>query len=708
MGKKKVSINEALDNQGKIKKAVISSWESSSNGGLRKTTSIIALAPILVILLVSFAVYVNSFSGNFVYDDNKQIVENPWIRDVNNIPTIFSKSVWSFRPRLSTSNYYRPLMHVVYMLNYHIFGLKPWGYHLVNVLFHCGVVVLVFLIIQELMKGQRATKSLVYLSPPLMAAMLFASHPIHTEAVTWIAGLPDVAFALFYLLSFYCFMLFRGGTKRVFPLSILSFSVSLLFKEPALTLPFMLIAYDSLFKKWDKTILSSIKTYSPYIVVSAGYLFMRYYALRSFAPIASYPDLSTYQFVINVFPLFREYITSLLWPFYLNMWHTFHPISSLVEAKGAISLVVTVMFFISAVAAYRKNRVVLFGLLFFVVPLLPVFYIKGISGKPFAERYLYLPSVGFVLLLAIFLSWASEKLPRAAKGITIVIMIIVGVYSIGTVSRNTVWKDNFSLWSDTVKKSPDIADAHNNLGDAYASKGQWEMAMTEFQAALRLDPNDADAHNNLGLAYASKGLPDMAITEYQTALNLKPDYAKAHDNLGLAYASKGLPDMAITEYQTALNLNPDYAKAHDNLGLAYASKGQWEMAMTEFQAALRLDPDHADAHNNLGASYWSKGFLDMAITEFQAALRLNPDHAKAHNNLGLAYASKGLPDMAITEYQTALNLKPDYVEAHYNLAITYLRKGNADLARREVEVLLNIRPDFNAGRQLLNEIKSRR
>jgi hypothetical protein len=121
-----------------------------------------------------------------------------------------------------------------------------------------------------------------------------------------------------------------------------------------------------------------------------------------------------YQLVINVFPLFRV-SSSMLWPFNLNFWHSFHPINSIVETKGMISIAVTVIFFIVAVAAYNKNKVIVFSLLLIVLPLLPVFYIKGISGKPFAERYLYLPSVGYALLLGIFLSWGKEKLPHAAR-----------------------------------------------------------------------------------------------------------------------------------------------------------------------------------------------------------------------------------------------------------------------------------------------------
>jgi protein O-mannosyl-transferase len=596
----------------------------------------ISLLPLLIILLFSFLVYFNALSGDFVYDDMLQIVDNPWIKDLRNIPTIFSKGVWSFwsfQAEPVFSNYYRPLMQIIYMLDYYIFGLKPWGFHLVNILFHCGVSVLVFLIVRKFLTEQEGTASSAYLSPPFIAAMLFASHPIHTEAVTWIAGLPEVSFTFFYLLSFYLYMSFLDGAKRGYLLSVLSFSVAILFKEPALTLPIMLIAYDYQLRKLDESISDGLKRYIPYVVISIVYLLVRYYVLGSFAPIESYTDLSTYQRIINVLPLFNAYLTSLLLPFNLNFWHTFHPISSLFEEKGMISVVVAIVFSIVAVAAFRKNKALFFSLLLFLVPLLPVFYIRGIIGKPFAERYLYLPSVGYVLFLAIFLSWAKKKFLPAGRSITIVFIVIVGLNTVGTIYRNNIWKDDVTIWSDTVKKSPDSAAAHHNLGFAYASKGQFDMAITEYQISLHLNPDDGEVFFNLANAYASKGQLDMAIAQYQIIILRKPDFADTYFNLGLAYASKGQLDMAIAQFQTALQLKPDYAQAHGNLGNAYASKGQFDMAIAEYQIALRLKPDYAQVHYNLAIIYLKKGNVDIAQKEVEMSLNTSPDFYEARKLL---------------------------------------------------------------------------
>jgi tetratricopeptide (TPR) repeat protein len=685
--KKKVSTNEALFNQGRREKELKPSQEPPSKASFQKATSIIKFIPILILLLVSFVAYFNALSNGFVYDDMAQVLENPWIKDIRNLPDIFSKSAWSFLPGLSTSNYYRPMMHIVYMLNYHLFGLKPWGFHLVNILFHCGASVLVFLIIRGLLTEQRVTTSSAYLSPPFIAAMLFASHPIHTEAVTWIAGLPDVAFTFFYLLSFYLYISFRDGAKRGYLLSILAFAVATLLKEPALTLLIMLIAYDYQVKKLDETISAGIKRYIPYVVVSVVYLLVRYYVLRSFTPIESYIDLSTYESIINVFPLFREYLTSLLWPFNLNLWHTFHPITSLFEAKGIISIVVTVIFFIVAVAAYRKNKVLFFGLLLLVIPLLPVFYIKGISGKPYAERYLYLPSVGYVFLLAIFLSWAKERLPRKVRSITIVFIVIVGLYTAGTINRNNVWKDNFSLWSDTVNKSPDSAMAHELLGTTLLYAGRNDEALEQYQIALRIDPTSVHIYRNRGLLYMNKGLLREAIIEFQKALQTDSDNPDTHYKLGLAYAKLGMRDEAMEQYGIFIESNKDSPEIYVKVGIDLGQNGIERDAVAIFEKALKLDPNNVDAHYNLGHAYANSSQFAEAIEHFLIAVKLQPNNPFLRNALGVAYEKKGLYVEAVEQYKAAVQLSADEPVYRGNLERAIGLKGSTPASTKQAPIL---------------------
>jgi tetratricopeptide (TPR) repeat protein len=241
---------------------------------------------------------------------------------------------------------------------------------------------------------------------------------------------------------------------------------------------------------------------------------------------------------------------------------------------------------------------------------------------------------------------------------------------------------------------PDEANAHFQLGLAYAQQGRADDAIREFQAALRINPDYAEAHFNLALVYMQQGRLDEAVRGYQTALGIAPDFALAHYSLGLVYWLQGRLDEAIREYQTALGIAPDFAFAHLDLGQVYDLLGQPDDAIREFQAALRLNPNNAEALYHLGLVYGRQGRLDEAIREFQAILRINPDYAKAHYSLGVVYAQQSRTDLAMRAFQAALRLNPDDAKAHRNLGVVYGQQGRPDEAIREFQATLRINPDY--------------
>jgi Flp pilus assembly protein TadD len=459
----------------------------------------------------------------------------------------------------------------------------------------------------------------------------------------------------------------------MYPLSVLSFSIAALCKEPALILPVLLMAYDSIFGKRAKGYLPFIKRYIPYFLVAGAYLGLRYHALGGFSPQEAHIVLSAYGYIINVFPLFLQYLEKLLLPLNLNAFHVLHPISSMFETGGIVSLAVTAAFVVVTFLAFKKKSKVCFGLFVIALPLLPSLYIPAVGENVFAERYLYLPSFGFVLLIAMALSRAKAVNPGLASVLVMISLAVAVVYSVGTVSRNAVWRDDATLFTDTVRKSPDAALAHNNLGAAYGKRNRLDEAVSEFITALKLKPDYADAHYNLGDAYLKQNRLDEAVSEFITALKLKPDYADAHYNLGIAYGKQNRLDEAVSEFITALKLKPDYADAHNNLGIAYLDESRLDEAVSEFITVLKLEPNHADAHYNLGIAYLDESRLDEAVSEFIAALKIKPDDADAHYNLGDAYLKQNRLDEAINEFITVLKLKPDDAEARHNLDICYER-----------------------------------
>jgi hypothetical protein len=293
------------------------------------------ILPMVIIAAVAFAVYSPSLFNGFVYDDNHQIVTNPWIKNFNHLFEIFSSNTAGMAKRCA-SNYYGPMMYVSYLLDYHFFGLRPLSYHLTNALFHCGDSVMIFLVVANIARGSHDS-SRWYLSPPFLAGILFAAHPIHTEVVMWVSALPDLAFSFFYLLAFYLYMRYMEtplAARVAYFLSVLSFFVSTLFKEPAVTLPLIIIAYDFVVRKKKEPLGTRFKRYMPYFLVAGIYMLLRTNALHGFAPYKRFTFLSPVQLVVNVFSVFAEYLYKFFLPTSLKAFYVFHPIMKMMEPKA--------------------------------------------------------------------------------------------------------------------------------------------------------------------------------------------------------------------------------------------------------------------------------------------------------------------------------------------------------------------------------------
>jgi protein O-mannosyl-transferase len=540
------------------------------------------LAAILIIIAACWAFYGNTLFNGFVYDDQAQVLQNPWIRDFRSIPTVFASEVWGFQGA-GVSNYYRPLLHVIYLVCYQLFGVQPWGYHAVNVLFHCGVCVMVFLLALRLLQDAPARPRL-YAS--LAAALLFAAHPVHTDAVAPVMSVTDPALALFLLLSLSLHIRCRDLGRTFSPAAALFFFLAALCKESALLFPLIILGYDLLLAKWDGVRRGALR-YLPFLVAVVGYFALRLNAIGAFVPVNAHPDLSLWQCLFNALPLFAQYLWKLLLPYPLNAKYEFHPVTSLVDPALIASALATLAYGAAFLFALKKNRVVAFGLLFMVAPLLPTLYIRAIP-YPFAERYLYLPSAGCALLVA----FLGVRLAGKGRALAALAAVVFVCYGVGTVSRNGVWHDNYTLWSDTVPKSPGDPVAHNNLGTELKARGRVPEAIEQYQASLRLKP-DATVYRNLGSAYADTGQREEAVRQYQAALRLEPNNAAAHNSLGAIYGEMGLAGQAMEQFADAVRFDPRNAEAHYNLGMACRDRGLVDLALQEFSRAVALAPDDA-------------------------------------------------------------------------------------------------------------------
>jgi tetratricopeptide (TPR) repeat protein len=604
----------------------------------------------------AFGLYAGALWNGFTFDDRLLALENPWIKDVRFVTEIFTSSLWSFHPG-SHENFYRPLMHLIYMANWYLFGLEPWSFHLVKVLFHAGSTVMVLLVTADLLKGDlKEENTTTGFCLPFIAALLFAAHPAHADAV--VNGITEVSFSFFCLLSFYLYI--KGGARAT-ALSAVSFFLATLCKETALTLPLLLVAFDYAYKK-SRTLYGHARNYAPYAFVCVAYFVLRTNALGGFAPTQRHANLGPYEYVINVFPLVKDYLVKLAAPVNLKAAYAFHPVGSLMEPQTIAGLAAAAAFMGAIYVVRRRSPVLLLSLLWIIIPLLPALYIPALGDHAFTERYLYLPSTGFVIILSLAFVTAASGFSsgRSRRGVLILLVLAtLAMYSTVVIKRVPVWKDNLTLWTDTVAKSPDDHISHNNLGSALYDLGRLDEAAREFKAALGIYRHFVAAYNNLGLVYLDKGLHKDAIGQFKTGLALKPDTPDLLTNLGLAYFKLGRIEDAVEKYGEALRLNPSDDGAHYNLGLAYQAMHLPDKAIKEYKEALRLRPGRAEAHNNLGITYYGAGRTREAIAEFERAVSLAPGLAEAHYNLGIAYGDLGDKERAYEHIKRAMDLSKE-------------------------------------------------
>lgn len=573
--------------------------------------------------------------------------------------------------------------------------------------------ILIYLTISTLVKNSRVA---------FFAALLFAIHPVHTDSVTYISGRRDILSTLFYILGFYLFLESRKRKrlKLLIP-SLFSYLLAMASKEMAVTLPAIFFTYDLIFSLPDKGSLAKRlsdafkKVFLNYKIFYLTFLlpaiiFTGYKVLlKSPSNKEGLYGGSLYIQLLTVGKILAHYIKLLLFPVNLIADYSFNSFplpQSLFEPGILLSLAVLCAIFFLILKLLSRNKIMAFSLIWFFVTLLPVCHIFP-HHELLAEHYLYLPSFGFVLLIAsvfeLFLTSSKWK-----NYISISFLLLVLLFSTRTFYRNYDWKNSFSLWSKTVKTVPNCVRAINNLGveyykrrrlgqaeacykkaisiqpayekayynlgNVYRTQQNFRQAQEMYQKAAQLHPENFKAFNNLGNAHAVQQQYDEAAKAYRQALKLRPRYAQAHNNLGNVYRSLGKTDSAISHYQKAIKIKPRYPDALFNLGNVYRDLRQYEKSLQAYKSILQVNPYHVRVINALGALYTQRGLHDQAILQFKRVTELQPSMPDAFNNLGKAYDKKGDNERAVETFEHAIKINPSFPEPYLNLGNLYLEK----------------------------------
>ncbi|MDP2156188.1 MAG: hypothetical protein Q8K68_00585, partial [Nitrospirota bacterium] len=362
-----------------------------------------------LIVVISFGVYISTLSNNFVWDDKYEILRNDWIKDVHYLPDIlFSHSLGWLKPEQSSTKY-GPLRLLVRLLQYQISGTDPWFYQLTNVLVHVMSSIMVFFITARLFLDFYGERSVLF---PFAASLLFAVHPVHTEPVNWAIGLGELSMSFFCLLSFYLFMKSIGNKNRAHILPGFVLLIALLFKVTAAFFVIVFFAYDYAMSKRgvaaepnaDSSRKTWLRRYIPLALALIGYFSLFLFATQGESdPVKTgHIRLGNYDLMLNVPLLFFQYMGKLVLPLQLNALYVFHPVSSITEARFLFPLLLMILFFSVMVISLKKDVLPALCSVWIIAPLLPCLYLPatGYSFYVFAERYLYLPSAGYVIAVA--------------------------------------------------------------------------------------------------------------------------------------------------------------------------------------------------------------------------------------------------------------------------------------------------------------------
>ena len=682
------------------------------------TSTLVRLGLPFLIFLLTIVAFLPALQNGFVnWDDKSYLVDNLNYRGLG-----WKQIRWMFTTcYLSTC---MPLTTMTYSLDYVFWGMNPLGYHLSSVIIHAANAVLFYFVSLRLLRLTAASSAISWQLPIRVAAgfsaLFFALHPLRVGAVVWLLGREMAVAGFFFFLTLLCYLRAAeekessGGSRwRWMSATWFFYTLSLLGKEAAMTLPFALIVLDIYplrrlgggQGKWFGPKVRSVwweKLPFLLLALAAGVrAVLGKQGTGGLYPIASY----------GLAPRFAQVLYSLAFypwktviPVGLSPLYPLHPFtgswSLSLLLSGALVLVLTVGFFIGR----RRWPAGLASWAFYGLLLVPVSGIVAFGPYRAADHFSYLPCLSWAVLAAAGLFWCwklwiSGRLSRQTFVLTqsfaMLLLVVLGVL---TWNQAQVWKDSERLWRHALALEEASSFAHNNLGLVLAERGAMDEAIVHLRRAVEVDPAFVEAYTNLGNFLAQRGSRDEAIAHLRHALQIEPAFVNAHNTLGNILADRGALDEAIQHFRKALQTNPQSAMTHYNLARALAKHGNAEEAIAQYRQALEIDPTDVDVHNNLGLLLVSQGNIDQAIEQFHAALRSDPNYAKAYFNLGKVYAEQNRLDEAVLNFQQALRIQPGVAEIHENLARALARQGKRTEALQEYQEALRLLQSRSQGR----------
>ena len=631
--------------------------------------SSIKLLSILLIACAGLIAYANSFHCAFQFDDQPSITGNLLIRNIHRL-----QDIWSYWPC-------RFLSYLSLALNYRLNGLDVTGYHIFNLSVHLMSALLVWWLVlltlsTPVMKKDPSAGHALLMA--LTAGLVFVTHPIQTQAVTYIVQRAAAMATMFYLASLCLYVKSRlsrdrGPLQKTYYTAALITAIAAMFsKEIAITLPLMLVLYEFYLLRTGKNL--DWKYLSPFLltllIIPATILLAK--PLNTQGGVGEGgANISALQYLLTEFRVIVTYIRLAFLPLNQNLDYDYRISHSLFEWPVLISLVFLAAVLFFAKKLFSKHRLLSFSILWFFLTLMPESSFLPIKDVIYEHR-LYLPLVGFSLFLA---GGMSRLFGRNTVVLLITLSVVTGFNSFLTCQRNKIWLNDFTLWDDTVKKSPHKARPYNNRGYASGEQGRFTQAMSDFDKAIDLDPDYAEVYKNRGVIEEKQNDLGPALSDFSRAIALRPRFAEAYTNRGAIYAGQNNLGPALADFSKVIALMPEDAQAYYNRGIIESKQNALGPAQSDFSIAVALNPRYADAYHNRGVIEAIQNDFARAMADFSRAIELNPQNAQAYYYRGIIFAKQNNLTQAISDYNKAIEINPRYTQA-YNDRLTALKQAS--------------------------------
>ncbi len=602
----------------------------------------IILAAIIIITIIAFyPTFENGFTN---WDDDYYVTKNFDI-----------KKQWNEKIGIFFSEYcmgnYHPFTMASLAIDYQIDGLNPLTFHITNLILHLINTLLVFWFILLLLKSVNYKRSLEI---ALITSALFGVHTLHVESVAWISERKDVLYTMFFLLSLIAYLKYVNIKKNKFLIiSIVLFLFSLLSKGQAVSLAVTLIAIDYFLGRKllsKKVIFEKI----PFFALSIIFGVIAIFAQQDFNSIQTNTHFSFFDRILFSCYGFIQYISKLIAPTNLSAYYSYPekindslPLEFWLYLLAVIGIVLLFIYLIK-----KRKKDIVFGILFFIINIFLVLQLMPVGGTIMADRYSYLPSIGFFLLIGIGIKWVLETQKRSiivfVKTISVLYLILLVFL---TINRTKVWNNSMTLWNDVIEKGDGVALAYGSRGSAKQALNDLDGAMKDYNKAIEINPKSHRAYNHRGVVKSTLKDFEGAILDYSKAIESKPKF-------GLAFFNRGTAKNALKDYKGALK---DYNKA------------------------IEINPKNYDAYNNRGILKYELKDFERAMLDYNKAIELNPENILAYNNKGNLEKDLGNINAAIDNYSKAIEISPDYYLSYIVRAKAYVILGENEKAKQDIE-----------------------